>query len=976
MGNNLIHNYLNTLNESSTPHKKSERRYFNMPSVSSTMESFDIESDKLIKPLDGKGHLVNNDLVHMPKEFARDTVYTTKALADGIRGKANDHQLGKMNDLGLKLSGVAIAAYLMTKKATPKTKAMEFIGFGAFLASMALWPKVALEIPARIIHGFNFRKQYIDDQGRKKYVSQDPNYIPFDLYKGDKKSEDLDVIGDRLGIKRDIPNRHEAVKEQMRKISVQNNTLWMLTAGIATPIMTALACNQAEKYITPITEKYTNEKVNKNIDKVDDYLNGRMDLAQKKVYESKVLKIVPEEGKTAPIDNVDKMLEGLKGRTVSREEINTLADTLAEGFDAEMKDAAKADIENIIGGQRYTTNASSVEKLTSNIHSAIAAKDAGLAAKITPEKLNKAVSNGAVTGAVRDLLTDVGFAINDDRFSRVSTNFKCKEMDGLDFFKVTEETKGMSEVDRLAHNIKSIIMKVNNSNPAEDFISGMSELEQTDRGVKSVIDARLQEGAEKIAKQYYEGELAIGNGRENYIRQSVGKLYKSEAPRGPKFDKLYSTVGDMVTKDVEANRGYVISDTAAETISTASKKIKKFSAIDDVLASAAHFKTEKAAETLVANNWEKVTNTLVKELKITDKELEVASKDSVYSRELFARKLEQVCSDEKGYNEFITKLGKVMVELDEKMDAPNAGGNGRMMSKIESGITRNCEGVGGAFEQLGFSEMKKKMVSSKNSKLDTNVGSIMSSKLERLHGRVEGCHSSYMRLLQSAEFFHRSHAYEVEVAANGGRVTAEIAAKYGFTENAEMNKELIAKGKELLLDAHTGKFYNKMGLHNNKDFFKSLMWCVYRPNKSAQWDANWSEVTERTISTLDKIKDEKSNLDPRRVFEGVERRSLGQKLKEHMNQMYNSFGSIERGVLQMGRETAKVDGGVSPADARACKRFNLLGKAPKELLQDSLKQMYNSKKWMKMFAPVLATTFGLTVLAQFFFGKKDDDIRA
>ena len=50
----------------------------------------------------------------------------------------------------------------MTKKSTPKTKAMEFIGFGAFLASMALWPKIALEIPARIVHGFNFRKQYID----------------------------------------------------------------------------------------------------------------------------------------------------------------------------------------------------------------------------------------------------------------------------------------------------------------------------------------------------------------------------------------------------------------------------------------------------------------------------------------------------------------------------------------------------------------------------------------------------------------------------------------------------------------------------------------------------------------------------------------------------------------------------------------------------------------------------------------------
>ena len=102
MGNNLIHNYVANLNNSQSQQpqtKKTERSYFGVPSVSSTLDSFDQETDKLIKPLDGKGHLVNGSLVNMPKEFVRDTVYTTKALVDGIRGKANDHQLGKLNDL-------------------------------------------------------------------------------------------------------------------------------------------------------------------------------------------------------------------------------------------------------------------------------------------------------------------------------------------------------------------------------------------------------------------------------------------------------------------------------------------------------------------------------------------------------------------------------------------------------------------------------------------------------------------------------------------------------------------------------------------------------------------------------------------------------------------------------------------------------------------------------------------------------------
>ena len=439
MGKNLIHNYLNNLNNSQSQQqfeKKNNRSYFGVPSVSSTIEAFDQESDKLIKPLNGKGHLVNNDLVHMPKEFVRDTVYTTKALADGVRGKANDHQLGKLNDLGLKLSGIAIATYLMTKKATPKTKAMEFIGFGTFLASMALWPKLALEIPARIIHGFNFRKQYVDEQGRKKYVSQDPNYIPFDLYKGDKKSENLDVIGDRLGIRRDIPNRHEAVKDQMRKISVQNNTLWMLTAGIATPLMTALTCNFVEPFVGKKAESFTNKKVNAQIDMLDDYLNNRLNNEQTNNYKTKVLNM----NETETVSEIGKVLESLEGRTVTKENIAQISDILAKGQDVEMKNAARADIENIIGG-KYIATSDTPNRIANSIHKELLAKDAKIASAITPDKLEKAVSQGIVRGAVNDLLTEVGFMLDNTSHSRVAQNFKCMKTGDIDFFAVTEETK-------------------------------------------------------------------------------------------------------------------------------------------------------------------------------------------------------------------------------------------------------------------------------------------------------------------------------------------------------------------------------------------------------------------------------------------------------------------------------------------------------------------------------------------------------
>lgn len=968
---NLINNYVKFSNmpNASQQEKKTGRSYFG-----STIRNFDQSTDKLIKPLDGKGHLVNSNPIYLPKEIARDTVYTTKAFADGVRGKANDHQLGKLNDLGLKLSGVAIASYLMTKKSTPKTKAMEFVGFGSFLLSMAVWPKVALEIPARLIHGFNFRKQYVDEQGRKKYVSQDPNYIPFDLYKGDKKSEDLDVIGDRAGIRRDIPNRKEAVKEHMRKVSVQNNTMWMMTAGIATPIMTALACNQAEKYITPLAENYSNKKVNNQIDKLHDYLSGKMTAQEKEKFQKEIFADANVEAANKSFNNA---VDSITGKVITKTELANLSDTLANGFDAEMKDAAKADIADLIGGEKYIANSQSAKKMANSINAEILAKDAQLAEKLSPAKLEQAISQGIIGGAVRDLLTSVGTDVIDalGKFQNVSTNFKCKDVEGIDFFAESAATKNMTPAERLAYNIKAVVMKVNNSNPSQDFVPGMSELEVNDKQLKAKIDAKISETADAIAKNFYEGNLTISEGRENYVTKSVNKLYKATAPRGPKYDKLFSTVGNVVANETKSNKGYVVNEKVADTLKQVGKQLTKYNAVDEALSASAHFKTEKASETIVANNWAKVTDTIIKQLGITDKELSIAGRDKEYSNKLFTQKLEAICSDDKSYKNFITELGKSMVELDEKLDAPNAGKNGRMMSKLESGIAKNCTEAGNALGSLGMNNMKTKMVATADAETGIHIGSIMNSKIERLHSRVEGVHSSYMRLLETAEFFHRSGKYQEKVKSNGGIVTKEIAKEFGFTENHEMNTKIIETGKQILLDAHTNKFYTKMGLHNNKDFFKSLMWATYRPNHGAQWDKGWNASTEETINILDGIKSSNdSALNPRRVFESAERRPLGQKFREHMNQVYNGLGSIKREVVN--GETIRVEGGLNKADSRANKLFDLLGKAPSELFNDAIKQKYNSNKWMKVFAPILGVTFGATVIAQFFFGKKDADIKA
>lgn len=1002
---NLIHNYLQS---NQTPIQtqrdaKATMPSFSVPTTATTMDSFDRETDKLIKPLDGKGHLVSDNPLNAPKEFVRDTVYTTKALADGVRGKANDHQLGKLNDLGLKIGGVAIATYLMTRKTTPKAKLMEFIGFGAFLASMKLWPKIALEIPARLIHGFNYRKQYIDDQGRKKEVGLDPNYMPFDLYRGDKKSENLDVIGDRMGIKKDLVNRQEAIKEQMRKISVQNNTLWMLTAGIATPIMTALACNKAEGLITPIAEKYSNKKVNNSIVKVTDYLDGKIAGAEATKFEEGTLGVYSNK-ETA----TEKLVHSLKGKTISNEQVNELADSLAAGFNADMKDAANQDIRNIIGGEKYITNNANSKSLANEIHSVITAGDGALAQKITPEKVEKAVAQGTIRGAVRNMLTSVGVDVIDaiprtnnsgrnDLLNSVSTNFKCKDVAGYDFFQVTPGTEGMSDVDRLAHNIKSIVMKVNNSNPSEDFVPKMSALEGMDRGIKSQIDQRLQAQAEAIAKEFYQGTLSIGENRQAYVSDAVSELFKAEAPKTTKSKSIFRNIKNTLTTHFGKSKGFVLSEAAAETITNASRSIHTYNAVDRVLSDGVHFKVEKANETLVANNWEKVSDTLFKELGISDADLKLASKNKGTAHEVFTKKLEAACADPERYKKLITSLANKMVELDEKMDTPNINGEGSMMSKLESGIEKNCTRTGNALGDLSFSEMKKTLVSSKHEPTGLNIGSIMNAKTERLHSRINGVHGSYMRLLQTCEFLHRSSGYEAAIAelnadgANFGEIAkkmglslpaeghkeflnGKIAERFGMDADQEVSKEIIARGKKLLFKAHTNQFYNKMGTQNNPSFFEKLMRAVFRPSNADKWDEGWNQASSDTFNILNsEVKNSKGET-PVRVFEGA--KGVGQKLKEHMNQSFNTLSSIVRRVYE-GHEPLKINGtGVSPKDARASAIFDLVGKTPSELFFDTAKQKYNTGKWMKTFKPILAATFVGTVAAQFLFGKKDPDIKA
>ena len=333
------------------------------------VKDFDVNKElanrTFIKPLPNNGKLIRQGIFDIPSSIKKDITYDIKAIGHAAKGEANDHELGRINDVGMRLGGLAIAAYLFTKKQTPMTKIFEFIGLGTFFASMDLWPKLFIQLPAYLIHGVNVRQQYEDSFGRKKMFYQDHQFIPWDLY----SDKEINKIGDRLNVPKDIPNRREFIQEKMRKIALQNNTLWMLTAGFATPVMSALMCNLLEGPVERYMSKYKEQQAEKRI------------------------RNFPEEVAKIRFDKEEKQLQEIlsanEGKAMTSELVDTLGKTLTKDLDYMISHAILKDLKIMLPtDSSYTFDAQGLDNVIDAIkktYAPLKLSDSELS-KVIPDK--------------------------------------------------------------------------------------------------------------------------------------------------------------------------------------------------------------------------------------------------------------------------------------------------------------------------------------------------------------------------------------------------------------------------------------------------------------------------------------------------------------------------------------------------------------------------------------------------------------
>ncbi len=283
-------------------------------------------------PYEAKGHLVHTPIWKSPVVAVEDIYKNIKNVGKGLEGKSNDHELGQMNDLAMKAGGLALAGYLATTRMLPTKKGMEFVGFASFFASMVLFPKLFINAPIKAMYGFNWDQKYVDSYGRKKPFHMDPQYTPYDLYAPEK----LEAIGDKMGVDKDMENRQDFIKRKMTKIATQANTLWMLTAGLATPIMSALISSGIEKGLNEAQKTRKTNQVNKKLAELGENLSNADAIAEQKF---------DKKG----FETLSNLLSANKDKAIDEQFVEQLIKLIDKGSNLKLENHLRTDLNKIIG---------------------------------------------------------------------------------------------------------------------------------------------------------------------------------------------------------------------------------------------------------------------------------------------------------------------------------------------------------------------------------------------------------------------------------------------------------------------------------------------------------------------------------------------------------------------------------------------------------------------------------------------------
>lgn len=193
------------------------------------------------------------------------------------KAEGSDYTLGRMNDTTIRMGSLGIASLASSMALSHVGGINEFLGFACWFASMGLSPKIINKM-VQVKYGLDLDKEYVDSYGRRKKLFEDPGFICWDLM----PKNEIDKIGDRMGIPKNLVNRREAIQEKITQVLIQSKTWMMISAGITTPVFASLIADTLKKPVNFLRTALHNKKMAAIPQKLEQAINtGNTDQAKK-----------------------------------------------------------------------------------------------------------------------------------------------------------------------------------------------------------------------------------------------------------------------------------------------------------------------------------------------------------------------------------------------------------------------------------------------------------------------------------------------------------------------------------------------------------------------------------------------------------------------------------------------------------------------------------------------------------------------
>ena len=859
--------------------------------------------------LNPKGSLVHRNPIESVaaavKNTGKDIVNLGNALKDG---NADDHSLGRLNDVGMKLGGLGIAAYLATRKTSPRAKAMEFIGAAVFFSMMQLWQKIFIATPLKARFGVDINQKFIDSAGREKELNLDNQYTP-QL----RSDEELDELADKLKLPKDMEYRREYAQEKARRIALQGRTLNMLTAGVGVPVMTALVCSKIEEYID-------NTVINSGLNKAWTTIGAGLD----------------------PVDAVEHFSNVVNSRARSA------------GFGAEAEKIIKS----------YADYTGSADDEFFN----------GLAKAFNPvgfvesNKLTKEMPD--ITPKVAaDLKRMFHATIDEDSLSSSVIDLfmkKSTENNGVLSMKVLDPDGVAGAVtdinidkSRLEIAIKNVIARVKN---------GEVEYEDT-----SILDAlKGEEGLLVQVKNTISGldDSVIENLKDIRTQQLLneGKTMDEIADIFKNGDSILEDMikseealfgGVTSTRNIAAVPSDIASDSnSLKTVIDQAKKRQMPAFLEKVKANfnlakktGAVVSTAEDAIKAIDNSSGKeyfnITDVLFNMMKPDKATLERLRSDSGFASTYIQNAFAEISKDDAKYAQIVENIKNTPVADDSAIDIMVSRIIDNCREKLD--VIRHGDGLNGA---TGFDPNMKTMIELTDRASSSNSGLL--GVIEKYTGEViPGIDATKNRLLL---------ALDLERRINDGTLKQQWDALQTNAPVTETFEDFVSNCRNILYNNTPNDFSNTHYIKQNGKYFARLNDILF--NKP---------MSQTTVDILDTVKENAQNAD-----NNV--KSLVQKLNE-MRISLMAIGS--NGAVDYANRKNQLDVNMilddhlkqvfnDIAGGTCSLKFQKVGKSIKDLVFENASQKFNSKTWMKIFAPLAIALVGVTFLAQLFIGRDKD----